>query len=754
MTWTDIYRNPSAVAAAAMVLVTICISSPAFCDDEIPIRRFAYIVGANNGGYERPPLRYANTDAASVAEVLVELGGVRRNDLILITDGTRNALVDGFTRMTRMLNSARKNGDRTELVFYYSGHSDEKGLLLENDVYTYQEIKQQIDKLPAWVRIGILDSCASGTLVRTKGGRRTAPFLVDASSEVKGVAILTSSSADEVAQESDRIGGSYFTHFLVSGMRGAADENRDGRVTLNESYTYAFDETLHRTTDTQAGAQHPNYDFRLAGAGDFVLTDLRSTNGVILFAPEVKGRIYVRDENGNLIAEINKTSDRPIKLGVQPGNYEVAIDSSHTLRKGIVRVTGRSPTRINGESLRVRARHTTVARGDAAPKATHRDEADKWTQFRPVAVGFLPGVSTNGAEPTLNAFALNLLGRGHSLRGLEVGIVGNIRTGIVSGMQVSAAYNYAANLRGFQAGLVNISSIRTVGFQSGLINIGHTVHGFQTGLVNINQDVFNGFQTGLVNVTADMSGVQAGLINHQWGEMRGLEMGLINRSASLFGMQIGLINSNRYVMKGAQMGLVNHGNSGKGIQMGLVNIARGDFTGPQIGLFNYAAKGLFAPTCWMSDTAGWNLALKMGNRYTYKILGMSQKSWLSDKHNALVAGIGLHLEFHPLWTEIDALYIWTLPDDDDEWENDAIAKLRWSLGFRFFDQFSAYAGFALNNLISDTRKSVGRSPALTFIQASDGDINYELSLGMFVGLQWEPKWRQHNTWRGRRYTME
>ena len=35
--------------------------------------------------------------------------------------------------------------------------------------------------------------------------------------------LLTSSSADEDAQESDAIAGSYFSHHLVSGLRGSAD---------------------------------------------------------------------------------------------------------------------------------------------------------------------------------------------------------------------------------------------------------------------------------------------------------------------------------------------------------------------------------------------------------------------------------------------------------------------------------------------------------------------------------------------------
>ena len=50
------------------------------------------------------------------------------------------------------------------------------------------------------VRIAILDSCASGAIIRAKGGVHRAPFLSDASTQARGHAFLTASSANEAAQ--------------------------------------------------------------------------------------------------------------------------------------------------------------------------------------------------------------------------------------------------------------------------------------------------------------------------------------------------------------------------------------------------------------------------------------------------------------------------------------------------------------------------------------------------------------------------
>ena len=110
------------------------------------------------------------------------------------------------------------------------------GILLGDDRYAYRNLRDRLDQVPADVRIAVLDACSSGAFTRVKSGRPRPPFLVDESSDMRGHAFLTSSSESEAAQESDRIRASYFTHYLVSGLRGAADLSGDGKVTLSEAY--------------------------------------------------------------------------------------------------------------------------------------------------------------------------------------------------------------------------------------------------------------------------------------------------------------------------------------------------------------------------------------------------------------------------------------------------------------------------------------------------------------------------------------
>ena len=189
----------------------------------LAMRRFLLSVGANRGSGERLQLHYATSDARAVRDVLAQLGGIASDDSMLVEEPTPARLKSAFQRLKTRIESAQAEGVRTELVFYYSGHSDETGLLLGPESVSYVALRGLLQSLGADVRIAILDSCASGAITRSKGGVWRAPFLYDASTEVRGHAFLTSSSSDEAAQESDRIRGSFFTHYLVSGLRGAAD---------------------------------------------------------------------------------------------------------------------------------------------------------------------------------------------------------------------------------------------------------------------------------------------------------------------------------------------------------------------------------------------------------------------------------------------------------------------------------------------------------------------------------------------------
>jgi len=114
-----------------------------------------------------------------------------------------------------------------------------------------------------------------GIITRGKGARRAPAFEIEAtgSQETRGLVLLSSASADEEAQESDDVGGSYFSQYLVSGLRGDATARAtDGHPVRSLRLRLR----AHRgdTAESAAGAQHPTFSFDLKGNADLVLTDL------------------------------------------------------------------------------------------------------------------------------------------------------------------------------------------------------------------------------------------------------------------------------------------------------------------------------------------------------------------------------------------------------------------------------------------------------------------------------------------------
>jgi hypothetical protein len=377
-----------------------------------PLQRYALVVGANAGGADRPRLRYAISDAERFARVMIELGGVAPADEVVLRQPKVGELVHALEALTRRVADAKRAaaGGRIEIVVYYSGHADEQGLLLGEDRYSYRSLRERLDEIPADVRIAVLDACASGAFTRIKGGRARPPFLVDESAAMRGHAFLTSSAETEAAQESDRIHASYFTHFLISGFRGAADLSGDGKVTLSEAYQFAFNETLGRTVDTKGGAQHPSYDINLSGTGDVVMTDVRQTTATLVLGEDLEGRFFVRTASQDLVVELYKPIGRRVELAVEPGSYEVRVERPKAAMIAKTQVADGGRVVLEARAFGETAVETTRRRGDEpAPSPPPMRYAVDGRNRLALLTGMWR-TGTNGATATVGASALDVFG--------------------------------------------------------------------------------------------------------------------------------------------------------------------------------------------------------------------------------------------------------------------------------------------------------------------------------------------------------
>ena len=355
----------------AIIIMLIFASALQASASDNGIRRYLLAAGANNGGAGRVTLRYAVSDAQAFAAVLTDLGGVEKNNALVLTNPTGKELLGGLENLGKLLAKENNGGARSEAFIYYSGHADVNGLKLGGETVSWAEFRNAVNGLGADVKIAVLDACGSGMIARTKGGSQYPVFLTDASSSMKGYAFLTSSNGTEMSQEGDHIRSGYFTYALLGGLRGAADLSGDGKVTINEAYQYAFNETLHNTQNSMAGTQHPSRDMNLVGTGDVVMTDLRGTGATLLIDAAIEGRFFIRDAGGILFTEFGKAQGKAVELGIPRGKYSVQLQtpSNAWLARDMEVSDGKKTTLALSDMKAVKARAAT-ARGNGAGDET------------------------------------------------------------------------------------------------------------------------------------------------------------------------------------------------------------------------------------------------------------------------------------------------------------------------------------------------------------------------------------------------
>ena len=243
----------------------------------------------------------------------------------------------------------------------------------------------------------------------SREGKFVLLFLNDTLSKLKGYVVLTSSSPKEAAQESDRIRGSYFTHYLVSGLRGAADFTSDNRVTLNHAYQYAYHQTLARTESTLAGPQHPSYNIQLTGSGELVVTDTRQASARLLLPKPLTGHFFIRDTKNKIVAEVDKLMNKEMAVGLEPGFYSIILIKDRKVAKAEVKIAENHTIVLAPHEFSPIESEKTTVRGTPFDGSDWEGENQQFTLV-PAEFAVYPQVSTNliNPEETQNNLDLSL----------------------------------------------------------------------------------------------------------------------------------------------------------------------------------------------------------------------------------------------------------------------------------------------------------------------------------------------------------
>lgn len=124
----------------------------------------------------------------------------------------------------------------------------------------------------------------------------------------------------------------------------------------------------------------------------------------------------------------------------------------------------------------------------------------------PIGLGLFPPIQFPNTEYGIKGIRLGLVGVNREMRGLDIGLLGNVTKQTFKGLAIAGLFNYnqvsstvvglqvaalaningpTSKLYGIQLGLVN-KVAKVYGLQLGLINMAHELHGVQIGLLNFN----------------------------------------------------------------------------------------------------------------------------------------------------------------------------------------------------------------------------------------------------------------------------
>ncbi len=221
---------------------------------------WAVVIGIN--GYQKAPqLKYAVNDAQAFHDYLITKTQIPRENVTLLLNYEAS-----LSRLRSTLGTEVKNkaGKEDMVILYFAGHGASEGDVMSpdgdglekyllpfdadlNDLYgsalPMREISYILQRIRSERIVFIVDSCYSGgsggRTVKTDGKRANiSDRFLDRMVSGKGTIILTASGANEVSVEKDELRHGVFTYFLLEGLGGKADADRDDLVTVNEAYDY------------------------------------------------------------------------------------------------------------------------------------------------------------------------------------------------------------------------------------------------------------------------------------------------------------------------------------------------------------------------------------------------------------------------------------------------------------------------------------------------------------------------------------
>ncbi len=233
---------------------------------------WAVVVGV--AAYDHMPvLRYTDDDAYRFYAFLKspEGGALLDNQVRVLIDeeATRENVLATIDEVFGMASP------NDLVLFYFSGHGLNGSFLPIdfdgfNNKIAHEEIAAAFGKCKAKYKLCLADACHSGSILAMRSGEAD-PVLTQyyqmLAKSVSGTALIMSSKAEETSLESSGLRQGVFSHFLIRGLKGEADKNKDKIVSVQELYDFIGENVRAYTGNRQSPVIKGTYDPQMPVAG-------------------------------------------------------------------------------------------------------------------------------------------------------------------------------------------------------------------------------------------------------------------------------------------------------------------------------------------------------------------------------------------------------------------------------------------------------------------------------------------------------
>ncbi len=245
---------------------TIIDETPAIPEADAPNTPQVWAVVIGVSSYEHmQTLKYSDDDAYKIYAFLKspQGGSLKDSNIKVLVDdnATRENILGELSR------TFSKAGPNDLVMMYFSGHGL-KGSFLpidydgSNNKVFHHEITEILENSPAKFKLCMADACHSGSLYTEKGGFSSAfeSYYKSLAQSKPGMALIMSSKSEETSLESNNLRQGVFSHFLLRGLKGEADDNKDKSVVLQELFDFICHNVKEYTSKRQSPIIRGDYD--------------------------------------------------------------------------------------------------------------------------------------------------------------------------------------------------------------------------------------------------------------------------------------------------------------------------------------------------------------------------------------------------------------------------------------------------------------------------------------------------------------